>query len=257
MLRRFYSNPTSALVIILAVMVLGILQFTQLPIALYPQASKPSVTASLSTGSMSATEFKKQFGKRIETTLQGINDVDSVKAEYRNGYAKFEIEFDWGVDPDESKSEVKVGLESIESSFPKNWYGFRVYFTERSSAQVVVSVSSESIPAEELSALAQNSLLPHLERIPGVGRAFVVDFGKKKIDIRVNPDQLVTLGIDLQSVKNKLTSREFDKSLGTLSVEGAGSFQVSAKYRAESIADLKETVVGAVGGFEGRWGHEP
>lgn len=215
-----------------------------MPIALYPNTSKPEVRAHLKFDAMSAEEFKGRYGSDVENALQTIQDVEMVRAFYENGGVEYKIEFDWGVDSTEAKSDVKVVVDSFQSRFPDTWPGFYVDYSGQYSSRFFVTLRSSEISRQELTAFVKNNVEPRLNGIDGIAAVWYSDWDTRQVEITMRPDQLVRFGITFEDLYHALKQHEFDTSLGVLQIEQVGSYQITSEMKFDSIDDLKETVVG-------------
>ncbi len=243
MLKEFFRRPSAAIVISVAILVLGVLQFRNLPIALYPQTSKPKVSAWLRTGGASALEFKNEFGKNIEAALQSIEDVAKVTSEYRNGSVQYTVQYTWGVESREAKSRLQSTLSAFESRFPREWGRFGVWFDGGDSGRVIISMQSDKYTPDELAELVESSLLPRLRQIQGMGETFVSRYDEQYVLVTLNPELLTTFGISVGDVTARLRAKEFDVGLGAADFKEGGSYQVLLERRQTTFEELKASVI--------------
>jgi hydrophobic/amphiphilic exporter-1 (mainly G- bacteria), HAE1 family len=248
MLKEFFRRPSAAIVISFAIMILGILQFQNLPIALYPQTSKPKVSAWLRTGGASALEFKNEYGKDIEAALQAVEDVARVTSEYRNGSVQYTVQYTWGVESREAKSRLQSTLSAFESRFPREWGRFGVWFDGGDSGRVIVSMQSDKYTPDELAELVDSSLLPRLRQIQGMGETFVSRYDEQYVLVTLNPELLTTFGISVSDVTARLRAQEFDVGLGAADFKEGGSYQVLLERRQTNFDELKATVIASRAG---------
>jgi len=106
MLTKIYSNRSTIVILVVSAFVMGISLFFKLPIALYPQASKPEVYFGIPISGTSGEEFYENFGKDIEASAKAIKHVTKVEGKYQSGHIRYTATFDWGVDSETAKSEL-------------------------------------------------------------------------------------------------------------------------------------------------------
>lgn len=246
MLRKFYSNSTGAVLIIVALIALGIAQFLGLPIALYPNTSKPEIMIGMDTASMSAGEFKERYASDLESGLLAIDKAEKVRGRYRNGYIRIWVEFDWGVDGQKAKTDVQSVFEGWTSRFPrefsKPWY----WFEGGGGGRVLASIKTAKFDAPDLEKILEKSLVPKLQQVEGLERGGVWRLYKQQVMIEVNPAKVNQFGIAYKDVINVLRQKEFDQTLGKLDLKAGGEYQVQAKIKSKDIDRLKEVIVGYV-----------
>lgn len=246
-MEKFFSRPAPAIVIIVAVMVLGLFKFFDLPIALYPDTSRPKLYAWLNTGSTNAEEFRERFGKQLEAALQSTQDVVRVEGRYSNGGIDYTVTYDWGTGSDEARSRARSALATVEAQFPKEWGNFNMWFDGSEGGQALVSIFSEKFTPEELAEIAEQSIKPKLSRINGMGDVFISRFDQKYVSIAIDSDALLQQKISLSEVRLALESYELDKGLGQLDLKEGGYYQVTARLKKQDIESLRNAVIGSAG----------
>ncbi len=246
MLKHFYSNYSATIIIIIAIITVGIIQFSQLPIALYPKCEKPKLRVSINTGTTEAKEFKEIYGKDVEAALNSVSNIITVKGNYWNGFVNYTIEFDWGIESDDAKNEVKNSLNAIESEFPESWGTIHYEFDGGESSMVAVSIFSKKYTPEQLVDIAETSIKSYLDRIEGLESTHITRFDEKYILITLDPYRLTSFGLNFNMVLSKLKSKKHDKSLGILDLKAGGSYQVTAIHTENNQEHLKNFIIGNV-----------
>lgn len=243
MIKNFYANSLANIILIITIAITGLSLFFDMPIALYPNTSKPRVNVTLYTQNIDALEFKDRFGDEIESKLMGVNDVEKVKSEYSDGWYKWNVEFDWNISLDEGITNIKNAISSYESDFPEKWHKFRYRPDNEQNSNVAVSIYSKKYTRKELYHLLADTLKPKLDTIKGSDFTFITKPDQKFIQISINPDLLIKYGINPGSINESLRRKEYDRSLGSLSF-GQRSFTVLANLRDQSTNDLEDTIIG-------------
>lgn len=243
MLKRLYGNPASIICMCVMIMVGGFIKFFSLPIALYPDTTKPVLFASLRPYTIKVEDFKTEYGNAIEAKLMAIDGVSEVEGRYRKGWIKWEVSFDWDMDKDKAQADVKAALSTFESRFPKEWQGFSYYFKSNNNARVFLSASSEKYTNEELWSLLQDRLKSSLERIEGIENVFIVKPFEEKIKIELNYDALLQYDISPQKVYSAIKATEYDRNLPRLKSKGGDRFPISIPIKDQSLEDIKHTIV--------------
>ncbi len=248
MLKKFYANSSAAILIIFAVVVCGLIEFTRLPVALYPMTSKPVVVVRMYIPDMAPQEYYSRYGDNTEEILRQVENVVKVNSEYKDDSAEYQVTFDWGVKPEEAKGDVMRSLASVESSFPRHWGHFRYWFKGGEGAMTIASVTSDELTPQELSELLNDSLVPRLRAIEEFSSIWIKRFDQKKIEIIFYPDRLMASGVTPDEVGQALRANEYNSSLGSVDFKTGESRQVILAEKSRSLADVKQTLVGIKNG---------
>jgi multidrug efflux pump subunit AcrB len=242
-MKIFFQNTRANIFLMLAIIVIGLVQFNSLPVSLYPTTSKPILELRVPTEGTNAEEFLRRFGSEIESKLTALNQVDKVRGYYRNGFSRFEIEFAWGVDSEKAKDAVTQSIQGFESSFPDHWRTPTVRFAGENSSQMYASISRKADTDTDLQALAEKIVVPRLLTIPGIEDVTVDGPSRRAIRITLNPDRMLAHDIHYDDVRSRLKEREYNQSLGRIRKLSGTTLQVSTDDKFHSIEDLRDTVI--------------
>ena len=103
-MKKIYENPLIALMIAAFIVCIGLKNFFNLPIALYPDTSKPSLIVNLTYHDMTMEGFRTHYGKSIEARLTALEGVELVEGYYFQDSIRWEVSFAWGIEEKKSKS---------------------------------------------------------------------------------------------------------------------------------------------------------
>src|SRR4051794_11528958 len=120
---KLYQSPLRVYLALGALALWGIISGTQLPVSLFPNSSKPTISVNMGYGDMSPQEFLNTYGKRFEGELQGISidgtQVDILKAYYHPGAVFYRVEFKWGADPQKALRETQNITAALTAQLPQ------------------------------------------------------------------------------------------------------------------------------------------
>ena len=241
-MKNLYKNPFIVLFISLLIILLGIKQFFSLPIALYPETSKPVIKTSIVFVNMGSEEFKENYGKKIEASLNSLEKVNFIESHYFKGSARWEISFDWGTDEKKAKVDVEAILAQISATLPKMWPKFFTYYNSSKSADIYASVSSEKYSEQELYELLNNKVLHSLEAIEGIESPTFYKFYEEYIRIELKPSLLEARGLHPRQIRDALLKKEFNKNLGSYKAKN-NSYNIVIPLKDKTIDDLKDTLI--------------
>ena len=239
---KLYKNPWLVLLVSLFVTVVGLKQFIDLPIALYPNTTKAVVNVRLPHPMMHPEDLKAQYGKQIESVLMGIEGAQLVTGDYTLSQSFWTVEFDWGVDEKKSTLDVQSALSTIEATFPDGWDKFRVHLSGGSSSQLNLSMYSDQYSQEELHKLLKDNVLHQLERIEGIEDPGIFIPLDTYIRIELKPSILESYGLSPSIIKDALLKKKYDKKLGTLQT-GKKGYDLLVPLKDKSLDDIKQTII--------------
>lgn len=246
-MRGLYSSPLRVYIILGALALMGLLAGSKLPISLYPNSNKPTIWSSISYGSMNAEEFVNKYGSKIENSLKAIqtDDLEVVKvtSTYNKSQVNYNIEFQWGSEPKESKREVLNVLTGLSSAWPKEIRdSLNVNYWSKSSGFIAISFFSEKRSLNELFKVLEPALVPQLTAVDDAEGANLWNPGRKEISITLDPDSMASLNLFPRDIEQAIKSG-LNGYIGGTIVVGTDRLQVEMPRQLESIEKLKQVLV--------------
>lgn len=230
---------------------MGGLTATQLPISLYTKIEKPTVRATMFF-EQNTHSFYKNWGMRIERSLKAIKDVERVEANYYQNRVRYFVHFKWDANSDTAKQEVASSVSFYQAQLPKHLPTAVVDFFDPSSENYV-AITSNTIPAEELSELLRGSLEPQLKEIDGVGATMVSSQYQPFVQIQLKPYKMLELDITLDKVLESLYANEFDLKLGQLRTDN-GTYGIQFEQYSGDLESLRNIKIKSISGNISRLG---
>ncbi len=242
--RPFIARPVATSLLMAAIMLAGIVAFTQLPESALPQVDYPTIQvvtfypgASPEVTSTTVTApLERQFGQ-----VQGLNQMTSTSA---GGVSVIVLQFALALDIDVAEQEVQAAINAAQSYLPSDLPTPPIYSkTNPADAPVLtLAVTSETTPLSKVEDLVETRLAPKLSQLTGVGLVRISGGQKPAVRIQVNPTMLSSYGIGLESLRTALTQASVNAAKG--SFDGPRqSYQIDANDQLHSSRDYKDVVV--------------
>lgn len=219
MAKFFIERPIFAWVIALFVMVLGGVALKQLPIAQYPPVAPPSIIVSATYPGASAQTLEDSVLSLIEREMNGSPGLIYMESVAQaNGTGQITISFEPGTNPDLAQVDVQNRLSRAAPRLPAavTQQGVRVD-KSRSNFLLFTTLSSDD-PAWDPVALgdyASRSVLPELQRLPGVGQAQL--FGTERaMRVWIDPARLQGYNLSAADVTNAIRAQNAQVASGEI-----------------------------------------
>src|ERR1039457_3455644 len=212
-----------------AILLVGIVAYTQLPISALPEVDYPTIQVltfypGASPDIMATTvtaPLERQFGE-----MQGLSQMTSTSA---GGVSVIVLQFNLTLSLDVAEEEVQSSINGSQSFLPADLPTPPVYNkTNPADAPVLtMAVYSDSMPLSQVEDLVDTRLAPRISQLSGVGLVSISGGQKPAVRIQVNPVALSSYGINLEDVRSGLASTTVNSAKG--SFDGpAQNFQINA-----------------------------
>lgn len=219
MAKFFIERPIFAWVIALFIMVMGGVSITQLPIAQYPPVAPPAIVINATYPGASAATLENSVLSVIEQEMNGSPGLIYMESVAQaNGTGSITLSFETGTNAELAQVDVQNRLSRATPRLPAavTQQGVRVD-RSRSNFLLFTMLSSDD-PAWNPVALgdyASRSVVPELQRVPGVGQAQL--FGTERaMRIWIDPAKLLGFNLSATDVTNAIRAQNAQVSAGEI-----------------------------------------
>jgi len=211
-----------------AIIFLGAFGLKQLNIDLLPSFAFPVIFISEQYPNVAPEEMETLIARPIENAVSqvpGIQEVDSTSFE---GTTTVQARFNFGTNVDTAANDVREQLDRIKNQLPNdpNLQPIGIFKADPTQLPVlIVGVNDEKLSQTALNDLVQNTLIPQLESVPGVGAALESGGVVREIRVEVDNQRLAALGIPLDTVINRINQQN-ENVAGGIGQEGAREYEI-------------------------------
>ncbi|PKO68423.1 MAG: multidrug efflux RND transporter permease subunit [Betaproteobacteria bacterium HGW-Betaproteobacteria-16] len=219
MAKFFIDRPIFAWVIALFIMVLGGVSITQLPIAQYPPVAPPAIVINASYPGASAATLEDSVLSVIEQEMNGSPGLIYMESVAQaNGTGSITLSFETGTNADLAQVDVQNRLSRATPRLPAAVTQQGVRVDKSRSNFLLFAILSSDDPAWGPVALgdyASRSVVPELQRLPGVGQAQL--FGTERaMRIWIDPTKLLGYNLSAADVTAAIRAQNAQVSAGEI-----------------------------------------
>ncbi|GLS45345.1 efflux RND transporter permease subunit [Methylobacterium brachythecii] len=240
----FIKRPIATGLLMLAVVVLGAISYTLLPVASLPNIDSPTVqvTAQLpgadpkTVASSVATQLERQFGQ-----IPGLNQMTSSSG---TGFTQISLQFDRSRTIDSVSSDVQAAINATQGQLPAALLNPPIY-RKTNPADVpilLIAMSSDVLPIMTVSDYAYSLVAQKLSQIPGVGIVGVGGLQSPAIRIQINPAQIAAQNLDFETVRTALANLTVLQPKGQL-YGGQQSVALQSNDQLMTAAGFEDAIV--------------
>lgn len=211
------DRPVATLMLLLSLTVLGTVAVFLLPLDFMPVVKEPEIDIDIPFPGAHPLEALREVVEPIEEEIATIPDVKRITGHTQSGSARMEVMFDWGVDVDIKKMEVREAVDRARPRLPDTIGHISIAGdTDGGSAQVLAGrISAERDLSESWDLLDRRIGRP-LERIKGVARVDLYGVEQQQVRIDLDLDALRRHGIDAGEVLSTVNAANRDVDAGVI-----------------------------------------
>ncbi|HEY2352491.1 MAG TPA: multidrug efflux RND transporter permease subunit [Candidatus Acidoferrum sp.] len=214
----FIRRPVATSLVTIAIFLSGVVAFKFLPVAPLPQVDFPTISvgaglpgASPETmASAVATPLERQFGR-----IAGVTQMTSSSGLGNTGIV---LQFDLNRDINAAARDVEAAINAARSQLPAD-LPYQPTYRKVNPADapiLLLALTSDNIPPAQIYDAADSILAQKLAQINGVGQVFVWGSSRPAVRVEVNPTQLNSYGVSLETVRKALQSANSDLAKGSV-----------------------------------------
>lgn len=238
--------PAAVFVAVALIVLMGVVAFTRLPIQLFPDIERPTVSIATFWRSASPMEMESEIVEPQEQALSGLPGLEDMNVFVSEGAAFINLTFGLETDMTATAIEISNRLSQLPP-LPRDAFGPNVGgFGGGDAQQSLIWFFLQALPGNpneihEYSTYVDDVIIPRLEAIPGVA-SVQVGWGLRpeELQITVDPYRAASLGVTLPQISAAIRGNQ-DVSGGNAEI-GRRSYQMRFEGEFEP-AELSELVI--------------
>jgi hydrophobic/amphiphilic exporter-1 (mainly G- bacteria), HAE1 family len=231
------KRPVFVLMIILALLVLGGISYSRMPVELMSNVEFPFVTVITAYPGAGPEEVETLISKSLEEQLSSLPRVRRVYSTSQEGASIVSIEFVLGTDIDTAIADVRQRVDLVKPTLPRDAEEPSVAKFDFASQPIMILGMGGRISGYELRQLAENIVKPRFERVDGVAAVNVSGGRTREIRVEVDQDRLRALGISVLQIEDILLRENLNIPSGRIK-QGEEEFLVRVVGQFRSVDEI-------------------
>ena len=238
------KNPVTTLLVFVAVMIIGLFCFVQLPVDQFPEMDPPYVMVMTTYPGASASEIETNVSKIMENSLTSVDNLKYINSTSKDNVSLVILELEWGCDITEAVNDVRSFCDMAKNQLPDGCSSPMVFKFSSSTMPICqYSITAdESYPA--LDKILNDEVIPQLNQINGIGNLSVAGAPDRYIYVDIDQQKLDAYGLTLETVGQIISANNLNLSSGTVKMDKEQyQMQVRSEYvESSEINDLMVTI---------------
>lgn len=240
----FIRRPIATSLLMVAVLLLGILGYRQLPVSALPEIEAPSLVVSTQYPGASANTMAALITTPLERNLGQISGLTMMSSDSSAGLSTIILQFSMDRDVDIAAQDVQAAINQAKGTLPGNLPYPPVYnrVNPADAPILTLKLTSDSRQLREVNDLADSIIAQKLSQVQGVGLVSIAGNVRPAVRVQVNPAQLSNLGLTLEDVRSALTQANVNAPKGTLNGK-TQSYSIGTNDQLSDASEYKSTII--------------
>jgi HAE1 family hydrophobic/amphiphilic exporter-1 len=238
-------QPVLVTMVMLALIVMGLIAYSNLPVDLFPDISIPTVAVTTIYPGASPQEVESQVTDPLEEALRSINGVDRIRSTSSESVSQILVEFKLEFPTNEAAEGVRERVAAVRASLPEDVREPTIQRFDPAMLPILsfaVADRTGQLSPLDLRTLAEDVIRPRIERSEGVAAVAVSGGQEREIQVQLNLDQLQAHRIAPQQVVAAIKQENLSIPVGRLD-QGGQELLLRTPGEFSSINDVGRVVV--------------
>ncbi len=214
-------NPIPPIVLFLGLLLAGVMSFSQMGVSDSPNISFPGIIINVAQPGAAPTELETQVTQKIESAVRGVNGIDEISSNIKDGSSTTFVLFDIGTPIDRALNDTRNAVQQIRSSLPDGILEPQVSRVDFGDTLAYYSVDSTSMTLEQLSWFVDNTIAKRLLSVPNMAAVKRGGGVSREIRVTLDPARMQALGVAAAEVNAQLRALNTNATGGRLQIAGS------------------------------------
>ncbi len=242
-------RPVFASVLSLILLMVGLMAYSRLPVREYPNIDEPVVSVTTEYRGASPEIIESQVTQPLEEVLSGIEGVDLLTSQSREGRSQISVRFRIDRDQDSAAADVRDRVSRARKSLPDEVDEPVIAKVEADAQPIIyLALSSDRMSSIEVTDYADRFVKDRLQNLPGVAEVRI--FGARTPAMRIWLDRLrlAAYGLTPQDVEAALRRQNIEVPAGRIESQQR-EFTVLAETDLRTVQQFEDLIVRDAGGY--------
>lgn len=253
MIRLSIRRPVAVAMAYLAVALLGVAAWRNIPIELLPDTQHPRLQLSATWQGSSPETVESFLTSPLEAAVQQVPGVSKVTSVSTEGNASIDVEFNLGTDMNFARLDLQERIAGLEEDLPPGVSAVQVSqwvpqeFQDQTQALILQYRVTGPYTMEALRQYVDDLVVPEVAQVEGVALVRVDGGRRRLLEIELDRDRIESLGLSAPVVSARIRDLDLVREAGSVRDSGRETV-VTIQNRPASADELRQAVLLSGGG---------
>jgi heavy-metal exporter, HME family len=240
--RGSLANRLFVLVAAVAVMIYGLFTLQKLPVDVFPDLNRPTVTLITEAEGLAPEEVELLVTFPIETAMNGMPGVTRVRSVSGVGLSVIYVEFDWSTEIYRARQQVSERLQLVREQLLSTVSAQMGPISSIMGEIMLIAMSSDTADPMTMRELADFTVRPQLLTVPGVSQVIPIGGEVRQYRIIPDPRKMAALNVGIDALERAIEKFGANTGGGFVDLK-AREYLIRNIARTTKLDDLRNLVV--------------
>ena len=237
------NKPISTLMVFIAIMVLGVASYIQLPVDQYPKMDPPYLTVMATYPGANASDIEENVTKILEDQLNSVDNLKEMTSTSYDNLGVISLEFEWEANLDEASNDVRDAVDKAMQNLPDDIDRPTIMRFNTSMMPILIYAVTADQSYPGIDKILDDKLITRLNRVDGVASVIVAGAPERVVYVDLDPNKLDAYNLTLEQIGNKILAENKDVSSGNVKM-GQMDYALRVEGEFEESDQIKNIVLG-------------
>jgi hydrophobic/amphiphilic exporter-1 (mainly G- bacteria), HAE1 family len=239
-------RPVFAVMLIMAMVVVGVVAYGRLGIDRFPDVDLPIVSVRTTLLGASPEEIESTVTRRIEDAVATVEGIDDIRSTSTESLSIVSITFGLNRNIDVAAQDVRDAVATAIALLPRDTKPPLIRKLDADASPILTLVVSGPRTARELYEIAERGVKDSIESVGGVGQVVINGGQKRAVNLWIDADRLAAYKIPILQVRDAVARQNSEVPGGRVD-EGSRELVLRTLGRFPDPERFNDLVVAMIG----------
>jgi multidrug efflux pump len=242
--RIFILRPVATSLLMIAIMLVGIVAYRELPVSALPEVDYPTILIQTFYPGASPDVMASSVTAPLERQFGQVPGLDQMTSTSSQGSSLITLQFSLDLNIDVAEQEVQQAINSGATYLPADLPNPPIYSKSNPADTPILTLAltSKAFALTQVEDLADTRLAQKIAQLPGVGLVSISGGQRPAVRIQFNPTQLSAYGMNLEDGRTALAAANVNQAKGNFDGPHQ-AFTLGANDQLLTSAEYKPLVI--------------
>ncbi len=240
----FVRKPVIALVVNIAILVVGLVSYNQLNTRQYPRSDSAVVNVTTIYFGASADTVRGYITTQLERAISSADGIDYIESESAAGMSTIRVYLRLNYDTTAALAQISSKIDQVRNELPPEAESptINVETSDSQFASMYLSFYSDTLSQNQITDYLNRMVQPRLAAVPGVQKADILGGRVYAMRIWLKPEELAARNLSPSEVRQSLVN---NNALSAVGATKGNMLRVSlvANTDLKSVEEFRDMVV--------------